>query len=73
MGGNNIRNGWETVDSFVNKCKILATSFEKLENAQLVFCGMIPSPGTDATSKHVFIEANHKLKNLSDQTRSNHH
>ena len=62
MGGNNIRSGWETVSSFVAKCRVLARAFINIQNAKLVFCGMVPQ--SNGISKPMFTEADAKLQDF---------
>lgn len=68
IGGNNLRNGHESVESFEEKCQQLCEAFENIDNAKFVMIGMIPS--SKAISKPIFKMADRQLEKLAEKYSS---
>ena len=68
LGGNNIRNGLESIESFVGKCQQLCDTFETLDNAHFVIIGMIPS--FKPISGPIFKRADSELEKLCEKYSS---
>ena len=61
LGDNNLRDGMESVDSFIEKCHHLVQGFSQLQKCQLVLVSILPCPKT----KEKFLEANSRLRRIA--------
>ena len=65
LGGNNLRDNFESVESFIEKCATLVKSFRDIPNSNLVFVSLIPSPRTHHKCRTTFQESNVRLEKLA--------